>query len=288
VDNKFSKVTNIDSTIVRGSYLTGDSQNNYAVIGSGMFNKLNVNPSDAITPITAYAALKSGGPLSKDYATINLYPSGVFSIGSEEDGKYILTNIEAMRSLINKPYAFNSIEIRKSKNVEESKIISELKNILGDDVAIKNRYQQDEAFLRIMNIEKWIAYLIACLTLALITFNLIGALWMIVLDKKKDISILKSMGFTNSKVRATIISLGMLIGGIGLIFGLLLAIFFYILQKNYDLISLPQQFMVSAYPISLRFSDIILVSLTVLLLAFLASLLPSNRASKISAFVRQE
>jgi lipoprotein-releasing system permease protein len=288
VDELFTKVTSIDSTIVRGEFIVKDNKLNYAVLGSGMFNKLSINPSDPSTPITAYAALKSKGPLAKDYNTIDIYPSGVFTIGSEEDSKYVIADIEIVRDLIGKPNAMNALEIKIDPNTSEENIRASLTKILGSDLKIKNRYQQDEAFLKIMNIEKWISYLIACLTIALISFNLIGALWMIVLDKKRDISVLKSMGFTNLNVRKLIIYLGMLIGAIGLVVGIVMALIFYYLQKNYDLITVPPTFLIDAYPISLRLSDVFLVAVTVLLLSFLASIIPARRASKISAFVRHE
>jgi lipoprotein-releasing system permease protein len=288
VDTNFVKVTNIDSTIIRGEFELKDSRLNYAVVGSGMFNKLSINPSDALTPISAYAALKSKGPLAKEYNTIDFYPSGVFTIGSEEDAKYILVDIEVVRTLIEKSNATNSLEIKTMAGADEGFIRKSLMNIFQNKVTIKNRYQQDEAFLKIMNIEKWISYLIACLTIGLISFNLIGALWMIVLDKKRDISVLKSMGFTNKSVRNLIVVLGILIGVIGLILGLILALVLYFFQKHYNLVSVPPGFLIDAYPISLRYTDILLVSITVIILAYLASIIPAKRASKISAFVRHE
>ena len=288
VDANFNKVTNIDSTVIRGEYVTRDAKLNYGVLGSGMYNKLSVNPSDPITPITVYAALKSKGPLSQDYSTTDLYPAGVFTVGSEEDAQYILTNIDVVRTLTNKEDAITALEIKTEKTYDEKSIEQALARILGDNVVIKNRYRQDEVFLKIMNIEKWVSYLIACLTLGLISFNLVGALWMIVLDKKRDISVLKSMGMTTIDVRRLIIYIGVLIGFIGLISGLLVASLLYFLQKQYDLVAVPPGFLIDAYPISMRFPDIALVSMTVLTLAGLASILPASRASRISAFVRHE
>ncbi|MBK8701397.1 MAG: FtsX-like permease family protein [Saprospiraceae bacterium] len=288
VDKTFQKVTNIDSTIVRGKYQTNDVGLSYAVLGSGMFNKLSVNPSDPLTPVTVYAALKSTGPFSKDYAAMSLYPSGVFTVGSEEDAQVVITDIEAVRSMTKKPSAMTALEIKLEAVSSEDEVVRALKNVFGNTVIIKNRYQQDEAFLKIMNIEKWISYLIACLTLGLISFNLVGALWMIVLDKRKDISVLKSMGFTSANIRKTVITLGILIGLIGLATGLGVASVLYYLQKNFDLVEVPPGFLIDAYPISFRGTDFILVSITVIVLSFLASILPAVRAARISSFVRHE
>ena len=288
VDRHFKEVTRIDSTIVRGEFSTRQGNSFFAVFGSGMFNKLSINPADPITPVTVYAALKSKGPLSKDYATLQLYPAGVFTVGSEEDMQYVLTDLFAVRNLLQKPGATSSLEIDLKEDADIAAIRTSLQQILGDNVVIKDRNQQDEAFLKIMNIEKWISYLIACLTLGLISFNLIGALWMIVLDKKRDISVLKSMGFTTAMVRNLVMKLGVLIGLLGLFFGLILATILYWLQKQYDLVEVPPGFMIDAYPIAFKWMDFVLVAATVVFLSFLASILPAIRASRISAFVRHE
>ncbi len=288
VDDSFNEVTNIDSTLIAGKFILQKDDVNFAVCGFGIHNKLSINNNDIINPINVYAAIKTNNPLEKDYASTSLYPSGVFSIDSEEDGQYIFTNLQLVRSLIKKPLAYNGIEIKKTIDANEEKIRGEIEKILGKNITIKNRYQQNESFLRIMNIEKWISYLIACFTLALISFNLVGALWMIVLDKKRDISVLKSMGYTSAEVKNVILILGMFIGIIGLVLGILIALFFYYLQKNYDLISVPAGFLIDAYPISLKWTDFILVSITVIVLSLLASILPALRASKITTYVRQE
>jgi lipoprotein-releasing system permease protein len=287
VDDHFNAVTNIDTTIIRGEFLLKDEKLHYAVLGSGMFSKLSINPADPITPISAYAPRKNNNPLGKDFSAISLYPAGEFSIGSVEDGKYILTDLATVQQLVDK-FEINALEIKLQKNSNEATIIKALQNLLGKNIIIKNRYQQDEAFLKIMNIEKWISYLIACLTMILISFNLVGALWMIVLDKKKDISVLKSMGFTTASVKNLILYTGVWIGGIGLVLGTLLAIAFYILQKKFALIAVPSGFMIDAYPIEMRPFDFILVGCTVIVLSLLASLLPAGRASRITAFIRQE
>jgi lipoprotein-releasing system permease protein len=139
-----------------------------------------------------------------------------------------------------------------------------------------------------MNIEKWISYLIACLTLLIIAFNLVGSLWMIVLEKKLDIAILRSMGLTKQSVRGIFMALGLLISVIGLGVGFLLGLILYYLQKKYGLISIPDGFMIDAYPIEIRWPDFIIVTFTVMVIGYLAALLPSHRAGQIGAWVRQE
>ena len=139
-----------------------------------------------------------------------------------------------------------------------------------------------------MNIEKWISFLIVVLVLGIIAFNMVGSLWMMVLEKKKDIAILRSMGLSTRNIRNIFMMEGVLITGVGLVIGIILALLLYYLQKNYGLIGIPDGFMISAYPIELKWTDFLIVTFTVFGIGWLASLLPSYRAGKVSAFVREE
>ena len=288
VDENFVYVTGLDSSIVSGKANFND-EIDYALLGSGMNTKLSINPSDEYAIITAYMPTKEDqGPLGKDFNTLQFYPSGTFSVGSDIDIQYVLVNFDLVNQLLKLEDHFSAIEIKVAPGTNENDVIQSLEKILGDKFMIKNRYQQDEGFLKIMNIEKWISFMIACLTLLIIAFNLVGSLWMIVLEKKKDISILMSMGLTKSSIRWIFLTLGFLISVIGLVFGFILSLILYWMQKNYGLISIPDGFLIDAYPIELRFIDFIVVTLTVMIIGYMASLLPSIRAGKVSAFVRQE
>ena len=139
-----------------------------------------------------------------------------------------------------------------------------------------------------MKVEKWLSFAIAGLTLFIVSFNLVGALWMIVLDKKRDLSILKAMGATDRQTYNLIMSEGMLISGIGIGAGIAIALILYVLQKEVGLIGFPEGFVVDAYPVLLRFSDFLIVGITVLAIGLLASLLPAKRGAAITAYVREE
>lgn len=288
IDDNFLKVTGLDTALIAGSAQLGKSTE-YGLLGTGMNTKLAVNPFDGGTPIVAYMPLRrSKGPLSKEFNSLSFYPSGVFTVGGDVDMQYILVNFEAVNDLLDLDNSFSAIEIKLKPHANEKKVIKSLEEVLGSNFKVSNRYQQDENFLKIMNIEKWISYLIACLTLLIIAFNLVGSLWMIVLEKKKDISILKSMGMTTSKIKRIFLLLGLLVSFVGMIVGYILGLVLYWLQKDYGLISVPDGFMITAYPIEMRWTDFIIVTITVLLIGYIAALLPSIRAGKVSSFVRQE
>ncbi len=289
VDKYFKSVTNIDSTIIRGEFMLEDGNLNYGVLGIGIFNKLSVNPSDALTPITVYMSKrKKRGPLDKDFKAQSLYAKGVFSVGNEDDTQVIIASFNFVNQLLDKNDAISYLEIKAADNSNEKDIRASLTSILGNNIDIKNRYQQDEAYLKIMNIEKWVTFLLVALTIFILSFNLVGSLWMIVLDKKKDISILRSMGMTSNQVTGIFLRLGVLIGFVGLVLGIALALILYFLQKNFGLIEVPPGFMIDSYPIALKWMDFVVAIVTVLTISFLASILPSYRAKTISAFVRHE
>jgi len=289
VDKNYMNVTSIDSTILRGNHEFTNEAITYGLLGIGMNSKLSINQNDPLTAINAYMPVKQNrGPLGKGFKNLSIYPSGVFSVGNDVDGQYILIGFEQMNYLLGSENQFSAIEVKLTSQKAEKKVIEELKNVLGPKFSIKNKAQQDDGFFKIMNIEKWVSYLIACLTMLIIAFNMVGSLWMIVLEKKKDISILKSMGFSSSKVKSVFLTIGIYIASIGLLVGIILSILFYALQTNYGIIAIPDGFMIDAYPIELRWSDFFIVGLTVMVIGFLASILPSVRSAKISAFVRQE
>lgn len=288
VDDDFMKVTGLDTSLITGGAQFG-IETEYGIFGSGMSMKLSINPSDGFTPVTAYMpSRESKGPLAKDFNGLSFYPSGTFSVGSDVDQQFVLVNYDAVNTLLNLEDHFSAIEIKLKNGASEKKVQQALTTFLGPRFKVSNRYQQDEGFLKIMNIEKWISYMIACLTLLIIAFNLVGSLWMIVLEKKKDIAILKSMGLTKNGIQKIFLTLGLLISSIGLIVGFILGIILYWLQKDYGIVSIPDGFMIDAYPIEMRAMDFIIVFITVAIIGYIASLLPSYRAGKVSAFVRQE
>lgn len=288
VDELFSTVTRIDSTIRKGSFVLKEDNISYGVLGMGLANKLGVNFSDAITPIKVYMPLrKKKGPLAKDFKYKMIYPSGAFSVQSDNDFSHLICSYEFASKLLETKNKVSALEFKIDPS-KEKEIIDSVLGIMGEGFETKNRYQQDEAFLKIMNIEKWVSYLIACLTLFIIAFNLIGALWMIVLEKREDISILRALGYTSKGIRNLFVIEGVLICGLGLFMGIVLALLLYVLQKYFGLISIPEGFIIDAYPIEIKWKDFLVVSITVLLLGFFASMLPARRAAQVTPFVRQE
>lgn len=292
VDDQYLKATAMDSTIRMGQYKTYENGINYGLLGRGLSINLGVSIYDKLTPITVYMPLRKKtsiiNQLGKEFKTMSVYPNATFSAGSDVDVQYLISNFEFVNELLSQKDKISALEIRMEDGYNEKAVRASIHSILGEGYDIENRYQQDEEYLKIMNIERWISFLIATLILLIIAFNMVGSLWMMVLEKKRDISILQSMGFTRKKILSLFLVEGMLISLSGLVLGIILAIIFYILQINYGIVGVPTGFMIDAYPIQLKFTDFIIVVFTVMSIGFLASLLPSYHASKISSYVREE
>ncbi len=281
VDENYHNVIKIDTFLLTGKYKLNDPKLKYGIIGLGMKVKLNVNINDRLNPITVYMFSRKKKMLGgSDFTFSDLYPSGVFSVRSETDSKYVIGSISFAEKLIGAKNEYTAVELKTSDNVDPVKLRETLNNIFPEEIDIKNKFEQDEAFLKIMNIEKWVSYLIVSLTLLLVVFNLVVCLWMIVLDKRKDIAVMKSFGFDKGIISKIFLNIGLFIAIIGMIAGFVIALVLYYLQSNHGLITVPDGFMISAYPIQLRVSDFIIVGLTVMIMGFLASILPAMKAGK--------
>ncbi len=288
VDDQFQKATNLDSFIVNGNYVLNKNRIQYGVIGAGMRNKLSLNIDDKLNPISVYMPLKKRQLFgTKEYKLMDIYPSGVFNVQSDNDFQYIISSLDFASSLLSEKDKYSSLEI-KIDPLKEKKISKALVELLGPGLSVKNRYQQDESYLKVMEVEKWISFLITGFTMLLIAFNLVGALWMIVLDKKKDIAILKSMGYTDKHIKSIFFKLGGMISALGISIGILLALIIYYVQKEFGIISVPSGFLIDAYPVQLKMMDFLVVILTVLLIGWMASILPSVKASRSKMVLRSQ
>ncbi|HNL40368.1 MAG TPA: ABC transporter permease [Saprospiraceae bacterium] len=293
VDETYPRVNDIDSTLREGEFRLQGGDRNFAVLGAGMRNKLSVNINNPLASLTIYMAtdgsssdeLLPGKPFKSRIA----YPAGTFAIQQEFDSEYVLTNLEFVRELLGaSPRTVSALEIRCKPGANVSAVKKELRRLLGDSVVIKDRYEQNEAFFKVMRLEKWMGYAITSLMLILMAFNLVGALWMIVLDKQKDISVLKSMGADDRTVHRIFLSEGLLLTLLGLFSGVVLAIVLYAVQKTWGIVTIPQGFLVESYPIAMRAADFIPVTLTVVGIGLLASLAPAARAVRVPSFLREE
>ncbi len=289
VDQYYHQVTHIDSTVIEGHYVLERDGRPYLVLGAGMRNKLGVNIDDYLEPVVVYMAKRKlrstlEQPFRKRYA----YAAGTFKIQQEYDQQYVLAPLWFAQELMQLDGQLTALEIRLMPDADMASAITAIQKAVGPHFAVKDRYQQEEAFFKLMNIEKWLSYAILTLVLILVAFNMVGSLWMIVLEKKKDIAILRAMGATSQLIRQVFLVEGLLISTLGLVMGFILATIFYLLQKQYGLIGIPEGFVVQAYPVQMRWPDFFVVAFTVLLIGLAASVLPAQKAQSLPALIREE
>ncbi len=290
VDDNFKNLNSIVQSVKEGTFSLGDAQTDHAVVGAGINNQLGIYNKDILTPINVYMPKRGDvGAFEQPFKKQFLYPRGAFEIQQEYDNQYIITNIGFMRDLLDfkdEPDAsrrVSALEIKLNKGASPNSASDKIKKIFGNDFIIKDRYQQDEAFLKLVNIEKWMSFAILSLTILLIAFNLVGALWMIVLEKQKDLSVMRSMGAPTTFVRNIFLNEGLLISSLGLLIGFTVAVALYYIHTHISggLVPLPPGFATDRYPMDLQISDFIFVALVVGIIGFLASLPAASRAMRV-------
>ena len=289
VDDSFRKVTDIDSVLLDGDFTLHQGDVSLAILGAGLASRLNVNFQNPYESLSIFMPnRKQRGPLDKAFTEKYAFPVGRFSIKQDYDYQYVFVSLDFIRSLVDSPDAATGIEIRLNSGADSEKVKEKLKALFKTPVNVKNKDEQNAAFFKLMNIEKWISFAVVSLTLIIVSFNLVSALWMIVLDKKKDISILQSMGSSPADVRKIFMRSGWMICFLGLVIGIVLAVGFYLLQKQFGIVPIPEGFVVDSYPIELRWIDLLIVGITVFIIGTLAAWLPARKASRIAAYIRKE
>lgn len=289
VDEEYIEVCAVHDASIEGVFQISEKGIPLANLGLGLRNKLGVSLKDFRESIKVFVPdHEDESNPANSIKSYSLQAQSVYSFHQEGDAYTIITDLDAVKQILHKPNVLSSLELKLKSGLQVSDIKREISNIMGTRFHIKDKYQQDEAFLKIMQLEKWLFYSLFCLTLILVSFTIVGALWMIVLDKKRDISILKSLGMTDRNMRQVFIRLGFMICLLGLILGAIFALSFYLLQKQYGLIGVPEEFIIDSYPIQIRLTDFLIVSCTVLFIGYLAAYLPTRKISEILPVFQEE
>ncbi|MBK9270490.1 MAG: ABC transporter permease [Saprospiraceae bacterium] len=292
IESNFKEVVPLDSALMEGSLLDPSLDYHQTLIGLGLANKLGVSLNNISTRVYLYIptsyAEESKEIRADQYGKNAVSPVGIFSLHQELDNEMVMVPLSDLQEWSGAENKLSSIEIKVKSGISSLNLMEKLQKFLGPQFIVKDRYRQDEAFLKIMNLEKWLFFLLFSLTLVLVSFTIMGALWMIVLEKRLDISILKSIGMSNRSLQKVFLLLGLGIGAIGLVSGFALAIGFYLLQNHYALIRVPEEFIIDSYPIALKSADFVTVSCTVMAICLMASLLPVAKISEVKAIFREE
>ena len=290
VDSFFSQTNRVSKSVKEGNFIIGNEQKDYAVLGRGVSNQLSVYLKDEFNPLVVYMPKRAEvsaleAPFKKQF----LIPSGIFEIQQEIDNQYVITNIDFVRQLLqSEGNEISALEIKLKEGVYPLSFTENLQKIVGDKLIVKTRLQQDDAFMKLVNVEKWMTFAILSFTILLIAFNVVGALWMIVLEKQKDLAIMSSMGARKSLLERIFLSEGFWICTLSVLIGFALSITIYKIHTTMrgGLVPLPSGFATDRYPVELRALDFIYVAIVVFLIGIAASLPAMLRAGKTNVSFR--
>ena len=296
VSDNYALINGVDSLVRDGEYRLDDSTLvlREAIVSDGVANVLGIDPFNRIERLTAFMLRpqrRGSSPLltgRSNYKRKDFRPAGVISSQESAGRQTILVHIDEARELLSlSDSTVSALQLRLHPDAVHESTLDRIRTYLGPDFVVENRYEQEKDIFAVITIEKWVSFAIACLMMILISFNLIGALWMIVLEKTRDVSVLRSLGMTTAEVRGVFVRVGLFLCFLGLLAGFGIAIVLYAAQKTFGLITLPGMGQ-EAYPIAFRWHDFPMVALTVLIIGFLATLLPAFRAGNIPAIIAEE
>jgi lipoprotein-releasing system permease protein len=285
VDDAFKDVSGIDSMIVEGEMKLKDHNRPYVVVGQGVALSLGIHLS-FIDPLFIYtidrtARINMSQPeesIRRDF----IYPSGKFSIEQDFDFRYIICPIDFVRELLLYKDEVTSLELKLDPSFPREEVQHEIQALMGERYQVKNREQQNEMFYRVMRSEKWAIFLILTFILIIASFNVIGSLSMLIIDKKKDILTLRNMGAGNRLIKRIFLMEGWLISVIGSLSGIFLGTVISWIQQHFGVIKLTESgsFIIDTYPVHIEGFDICLIWITVLFIGLLAARYPVQQISK--------
>jgi ABC-type lipoprotein release transport system permease subunit len=287
VSPEFEHLASIDKLIIDGHFSLREGDIDNGVIGAGLAMFLGVR-AGFLDPVELYVPKRNERINLANPATAftqsEAYISGVFALNQQKyDDQMLIVSIDLARELLRYENEISSLDIKVKDGASVDKVHSEIKSILGNDFIVKNRFEQQEDLYRMVNIEKWVTFLILSIILLIAVFNIVGSLTMLIIEKDEDIRILKSLGGNNKFITKIFLFEGWLITLVGAFAGLVLGLVICLLQQHFGLLKLgstPGAFVIDAYPVSVQFLDIVLIFVTVNLIGFLAVLYPINNLRK--------
>ncbi|MBR5958845.1 MAG: ABC transporter permease [Salinivirgaceae bacterium] len=284
VSEQYSRLTGIDTTIISGEFVLDNGRRQMAVLGAGLAYYLSVNVN-FISSIRIYVPKRNGRiSMNPERAFSNSYifPSGIFAIQQEIDNRYMIVPIDFARNLLDYSTQVSALELKLKPGTDRDRARDEISAIVGSDYVVRTQYQQHEMLYKVMKSEKFAIFLILTFILIIGSFNMIGSLSMLIIDKKNDIATLNSLGFDRKGIQRIFIYEGWIISIGGAILGLLLGLLVCWLQQTYGFLKLDSMgtFVVSNYPVKIVWTDLLLALATVVVIGLLASWYPNRLFTK--------
>ncbi|MFA8299403.1 MAG: FtsX-like permease family protein [Hyphomicrobiales bacterium] len=283
VSSTYSKESGIDTLIIDGQFNVGSYNNPRSVIGAGVAVLMDINLRTIDKTLSIYLPkreAKNFTSLNNAFNYRNAFPSGVFNSNSEYDAKFVFIPFEAAQKLLNYKREVTQIEIFTDNKADVDHIRNKIQSLLGDRYYVKNRLMQHELEYKVIRTEKIVTFLILTFILLVASFNMTGAIMMLILEKKKDINVLRSMGANQGLIKKIFMYEGFLIAGTGTIVGLIIGSLVVFAQQQFSLVTMGGSgvsFLSEAYPVAFKLSDFIIILITVIVIGTLSSLFPIFR-----------
>ena len=284
VPEDYTKVTGIDSILVEGEFSTKEGSFNMAVGGVVLANTLG-SGLRFVQPIWLYAPKRVGNinPMMVDKAfnREHAFLTGIYMVQQEKyDNNFLIVPLELTRKLYDYTTEVTAVELKLTPDADEKAVKSYISKALGSNYKVLDRYQQQEEFFNMLQIEKWVTYLILSFILLIAIFNIVGSLSMLIIEKKEDVKILSGLGAEESLIKNIFLFEGWLISVIGAFVGIIIGVALCYIQMEFGIIKLASTagtYLVDAYPVSLVFSDVALIFLTVISMGFAASYIATRK-----------
>ena len=285
VDKNYKNISGVITHISSGNFDVGSLDTPKLVVGYGVQNAGSINLSEPFPPsvVTLILPKKNKEAVAADAMSEgNATAAGVFTIQQEIDNQYALTNIDFVKQQMGfETDEYSAAEIKIALKADDQDAQETIQKFLGAAYKVQTRYEQNANLYSTMRLEKWAIYAVLTLILIIAAFNMVSALTMLVLEKRKDISILLSMGTTKVGIRKIFLTEGLLLGIIGAASGIILALLICLLQMKFHVIKISGgSFLIDYFPVKLIGTDFLMVAGTAVSIAFLASWFPANKAAK--------
>ncbi len=287
VSDDFYLITDIDNLLIDGSFRLHDENTNFVTLGAGLAVSLGVR-AGFVQPIEIYVPKRDvrvnlANPAAA-FTRECVQPGGVFSLNQPEyDEQMAIIPISLARSLFRYTNEVSTLDIQLEPNASVKRVKAEMQRILGANFSVKDRYEQQIESYRMLQIEKWVTFLILTFIMLIAGFNVVGSLSMLIVDKKEDIDTFRNMGASTKLISRIFLYEGWLIAFIGIVVGILIGIALCLLQQHFGFLRLsdtPGAYIVDAYPVIVKFTDVLIVFLTVSILCMLTILYPINTLRK--------
>lgn len=279
VDKKFTQTNVVDQNVVNGKWLKPNTIE--VVIGYGISEKLSLGLYDFNNPFEVYVPRKGKGVIESEAEAFNktrLIPVGIYAISEDLDQKYVFCDLTLAQELLElQPNQLSGLEIKLKPNADETLVMKAVAELFQNKLQIRNRAQQNATLYKMLNTENIAVYLIFTLVIIIALFNLIGALIMMILDKKSNLKTLHSLGSDIKDLKKIFLLQGSLLSVFGGLVGLVLGIVIVLIQQQFKLVMITESL---AYPVVFSIQNVAIVFATIVSLGVVSSWIASSRVSQ--------